>query len=113
MSVKTINSFRFKYITKSSHKFTDFDDPGNSGTVFELKFNSLPESASKVDKYQWYLCLGSKRYDLEFKRIENGIRYFTLRKNSHFIKEIMIDVDKSHMVIVFESTASLHILTKF
>jgi hypothetical protein len=87
------------------------DDIETDGTVFELKFNTLPESASKADKYQWYLCLGKKRYDLDFKRMENGIRYFTLPKNSKCIKEILIDVDKLHMVIVYESSAMLYILT--
>lgn len=49
MSITTLHNFTF-----------------TNGNIFEIKFADLPITASKKDRFQWYLLLENCRYDLSF-----------------------------------------------
>jgi len=78
MSVNIINSFKF-----------------SGGNLFELKFNDLSQDANKSDRFQWYLCLYDKRYDLKFVEMTATLRHFT-----HENKIITLDITNKLITII-------------
>ena len=38
----------------------------DEGSILEVKFNELDKNARKSERFQWYLTLDNRRYDLSF-----------------------------------------------
>jgi len=44
------------------------------GAILEVKFNELDKNARKSERFQWYLTLGNRRYDLSFIEMVGSTR---------------------------------------
>lgn len=64
MSITTLNNFKF-----------------NCGNIFELRFDDLPETSSKANKFQWYLILSGTRYELKFLEMTGTMRKLYYENN--------------------------------
>lgn len=68
MSVEIINNYSFAH-------------ESGPAKIFELKFCDVKKDAPKDSRYQWYLIIDNRRYDLEFVSMNNSIRSFCFHDN--------------------------------
>lgn len=64
------------------------------GRIFEVEFCDLSETVEKKYRYQWYLILDNKRYDLKFEDFKDNVRYFSYKDDS-----ITLDINKKTLII--------------
>ena len=62
----------------------------DGGSVFELKFVDI-KSDNKIEKYQWYLVLQDKRFELKYKYGYGNYREFRV---NIIPMDIWLDMDK-------------------
>ena len=66
MAVEVINHFTFAL-----------------GTILELKFNDISAQGAKGHRYQWYLTMDDKRFDLTFLSLtRDGVRQLMFQEDS-------------------------------
>jgi len=85
MSITTLYNFKF-----------------TSGSIFEIKFADLSDTAAKKDKFQWYLILDDHRHDLSFLKMTQTSRKFTYNNNI-----VDLDIDNKILKIHFENSQSI------
>lgn len=72
----------------------------SEGSIIEIKFIDLPESAEKNDKFQWYLIYNNKRYELNFCKMVDNVRYFTCNCCNY----IVLDIDKKTLLMGYDDS---------
>jgi len=77
--------------------------PTPRGRVFEVKFNDVPDTASKADRYQWYMIHDNRRHNLKFTGMLDDTRYLEC-------EEFIVKVDLAKGSVEVHSRVAHHIV---
>lgn len=91
MSIEIIYNFEFK-----------------DGNIFEVKFKNLSDKAEKKHRFQWYLMLNNRRYDLQLIGISEKNRLF--RCNEYDL--IFLDWNSNQLIIQTDNKIDKYPITE-
>lgn len=65
----------------------------NKGSIFEVKFTELSQTADKKDRFQWFLLFNDKRYTLNFERFIRKSRIFSCKLGTVVLHDDSLQIE--------------------